>query len=127
MPSLTERRTGGNFVVSEAQGLRSRDEGVVAPGTALRSGQLTAKRDSDNTYITWNPTGTPPGAGQVRGLVYADSGATGTGTPAVRGAWIARDAEVNADEIDWNGATSAQVTAGTAALLALGIIPREGI
>ena len=127
MPSLTERRIGGNFVVSEASGLRSRDEGVIAPGTALRSAQLIARRDSDQTFITWNPTGTPPGGGQVRGLVWTDTGATGTGTPVTRGAFIARDAEVNADEIDYNGATAAQVTAGNAALAALGIILREGI
>jgi hypothetical protein len=127
MPSLTERRTGGNFVVSEASGLRSRAEGVVAPGTALRSGQLIAKRDSDNTFQSWNPTGTPPGAGQVRGIAWADTGPTGIGTPPTRFAYIAADAEVNADELDFNGATSGQTATGNAALLALGIIPREGI
>jgi hypothetical protein len=127
MPVLTEPIVGPNFIVSEANATRSRDEVTLVPGTAVRSGQLAARRDSDLKYQTWNPTGTPPGAGQVRGIFMYDSAATGTGTPSTRIAMLARDAEVNADELDYVGSTAGQVATGNAGLLALGIVPREGL
>lgn len=127
MATLTERLSGPNFLISEGNATVSREEVVIAPGTAVRSGQNAARRDSDGTYITWNPTGTPPGGGTIKGIFQDNYGSTGTGTPTVRGATIARQAEVNADEIDWNGATDAQKAAGTTQLINLGIIPREGL
>lgn len=127
MAVLTEKLSGPSFLISEANATRSREEVVIAPGTAVRSGQRAARRDSDGTFITWNPTGTPPGGGTVKGIFYDNYGPTGTGTPTVRGAIIARDAEVNGDELDNNGATAGQVATGDAGLLALGIIKREGL
>jgi hypothetical protein len=128
MPTvLRQRFTGPNFLVSEANGARSREEGQVAPGTAIRSATLLARRDSDQTLINYNPTGTPPGGGQIRGLAYDGVPATGTGTPATRIAYFARDIEYNEDEVDWNGASDAQKTAAKAQLATLGIIPREGL
>jgi hypothetical protein len=127
MPVLRERFGGPNFLISEANGNRSREEGVVVPGTALRSGTILAKRDTDQGLQNWNPTGTPPGAGTIKGLAYDGVPNTGTGTPSTRIAYFARDIEYNEDEIDWNGATDAQKTAAKASLANLGIIPREGL
>ena len=124
-----KRESSRNYegLVSEANGARSRDDVVIAPGTAPRPNTLAAKRDSDNTYINWNPTGTPPGGGTIKGLFTETVDNTGTGTPPTRTTVIARDAEWNTDQVDWNGATAAQQATATTQLANLGIILREGM
>ncbi len=61
------------------------------------------------------------GVQAAAGILVAATDATAGHTPAVI---VARDAEVNAAELGWNGQDSTAITAGKADLAALGIIAR---
>lgn len=123
----TETLGAGGFLASRATNTRSMDNVVVAPGTAVRVATLAARRDSDQTFINYNPTGTPPGGGQIRGVFYETTDQSGTGTPTKRTAMVARDAEVNKAEMDWNGLSTGQIAQAVTSLASLGIIVREGV
>lgn len=132
MPTLfTEGATTGSFIYSEANATRSRENVQVAPGTAVRVATLAARRSGDALYRNYNPAA-GDGTETLRGLFYDtydvdDNAGLQTGTPVVRGVIVARDAEVNREEIDWNGLTSGQITTAIASLASLGIIVREGV
>lgn len=124
MTTLTEGRHAGEFLVSEASGTRSRATGTVASGQNLVAGQvvmlsggnlvaMSGSLDSDGDLVN-----APEGV--IWGNVDATDGAI-AGVP-----YIARDAEVNGDELTYPDVTSdgdevAKVNAG---LAALGIIVR---
>lgn len=113
--SLAGTRTG-EFLLSEAGGERSRElirlpagQGVLAAGTLLKA---------DNTVAT-------NGAAAVKVLYGAVDTGTESAAPAVKGAAIARDAEVFGEKLVWaSGVTDDQKLLAALSLAESGIITR---
>lgn len=73
----------------------------------------------DKEFTEWNPTGTD-GSQFVAGILMKNTNATATDTATT--ALVRGPATVNVNDLTWkSGATAAQILAGRAALLALGI------
>jgi hypothetical protein len=103
------------FIVSEANGYRSREEATVAAGVApgLAAGAVLGRLANGN-YVAYDE-GAATGAEDVSGILFAP--AVGTIPATV----IVRDAEVNYKHLTVTG-TKATIVAG---LNALGIAVRE--
>jgi len=121
MATLTEDFHDGGFVVSEANGTRSREVVTLLAGQAYKAGTVLGKITASGKYTVYDPAnldGSETPAGVLRGAVDATA-ADAPGTALVR------DAEVNAAELEWfAGATANQKATGQAGLATLGIIAR---
>ena len=115
MTTLTEGRHAAEFLMSEANGMRSRENGTVASGENLVAGQLV--KASGANLVAYTDGSTPLGV-----LLY-NVDATGG---ALKAAYIARDAEVNVDMLTFPAENSDATvkTDAIAALKVLGIIAR---
>lgn len=126
--TLTEGPRNWGFVLSEAPGTRSRENGVVKSGRKLDAGTVL-QWDAGTvggkliafTAGSLDSNGVP--AIEVAGILGADCDATDADTAA---AYIARDAEVNLNNLTLPAETTAggQLDATTAGLALLGIIAR---
>ncbi|WP_024275970.1 head decoration protein [Hyphomicrobium sp. 802] len=123
MTTLTEGRHTAEYLLSEAEGHRSRDNikiasgaGVVDPGTVL--GKITAS----GKYVPHAPTATD-GSQTAVAINYARVDAT---TADVVAAAHTRDCEVRADALVLNVATDtdAEKAAVFASLASVGIVVR---
>jgi hypothetical protein len=124
-----EGRHPSEFIVSEANGRRSREAVTVAAGANLEPGTVVGRLTANGKVVAYNPTipqvegsPAPTGAETIYGiLIYPADAATADVTVAA----IARDAEVNGELIVWpNGFTSGQIATGKAGLEARNIIVR---
>lgn len=112
-------RTAG-YLISEANGHRSRDEGVLDAGVAARldAGTVLGVVTATGHYNIYNPANAD-GTETVAAILFED------GVAGDRRTLTTRDAEVKASELTWfEGATQNQIETGTAALAALGIVAR---
>ncbi len=123
MPNvLTEGRRTGEYIVSEANGHRSREQVTVAsgagdlePGTVL--GQITASKK----FVPYDPAAVD-GSETAAAILYAGVDATDADARAVT---TARDSEVNGHCLVWaDGVDAAGEAAGITDLAAAGIIVR---
>ncbi len=96
MTLKTEGFHAGHFLVSEAEGTRSRDVVTIAHGEVLAAGSVLAKNSSTGKYTHYNNDTTPINA--AVGILFANVDATAGDVKAVM---IARDAEVNLSELQW--------------------------
>lgn len=120
-PVLTETPHAGGFLISEAPGTRSREQITIAGGIGdLVAGQVISQR-ADGKWVDYDNAVSSNAGGAAEGILFADSPEEGEDREAVA---IVRDAEVNEAELDWGDNNTAGVTAGTAELLALGIVQR---
>lgn len=124
---LTEssRRTG-EYIISEAEHYRSRDEGVCAPGvdTTYEAGTVLGKITSSEKLVQWAP-GASDGSENVVGVLYEG---IVSGDPAIelKRAYTARDAQVKRVKLAWaDGLSPAEIQAGVDGLNALGIVVRD--
>lgn len=123
MPNpVTEGRHPAEFMLTEANGQRSRDNITIGqnqnfvPGTVL--GMVTAS----GQYVAHAP-GAADGSQNAAAIALYPA-LTGAGQ-TVKIAAITRAAEVNGNILTWaNGITAAQKTAAITALAAVGIIVR---
>ena len=120
MTILTEGRRTAEFLISEAGGYRSRDEGTVdATGGALEAGTVLGKITASGKFVR-HAAGASDGSENEAGVLYQ-----GIGAEEGQRTIIARDAEVQGAELTYeDGADAAQITTSNAALAALGIIVR---
>lgn len=117
MTTVHEGVHAGGFLVSEANGMRSREVIVVQQGEVLVAGQVLAKIGTK--YVAYDNDATGNAAA---GILFDGVDATDGDKRAVG---ILRDAEVNAAELEWGDDNDeADITAGVADLLALGIVLR---
>jgi hypothetical protein len=123
---LTEGRRRGGFLVSEAEGTRSREVGkFINSGSVdvtLPAGMVIGQLAADGSFVGYTNTGTL-GAQTAIGVLWDNvtipAGATISAT------YIARDAEVNAAELQYvAGDAAGDKTAALVDLRALGIISR---
>jgi hypothetical protein len=116
MTTFTEARRTGEYIISEANGTRSREAVVIASGSGvLQSGTVLGKVTATGEYGPYLNTDTTTGLGTAVAVLYAKVDATSVDVPATV---TARDAEV----------TEALLTgidaAGKVDLAAVGIIVR---
>lgn len=125
MTTLTEGMHAGEFILSEANGQRSREVATVASGQNLVAGQavqlsatklvaFTATLNTDGDVIT-----------APVGILFdnVDASSTGANADVTGCVYIARDAEVSLDKITIPTGTD-ENPAAIEALAALGIIAR---
>lgn len=121
MTILKDSRGAGHFILSEANGYRSRQRISVAAGQTLVSGQVIAKLTAGGAHVKLAPAAAD-GSQTVVGILFDDVVTTTEVTEAVS---FERDGEVNAADLVWPaGITENQKTAALAALAAKGVIAR---
>lgn len=128
MTPQTEGQYTGDWLRSEAQGSRSREEVTILAGSGsdrvLTSGMVLGKKTSGGKFLQLDPdanTGEEDAAGILLNDVTAPEGSD------VKAAIIARDAEVNGAGLTWPDDTDLDQDAAEAQLEALGIQVREGV
>lgn len=117
MTILTEGSRKAEFIISEANDWRSRDEAILTvPAAGVASGTIVG--------IAAGVATINPAAGDEAGIVFAPFPADQAGDyPATV---IVRDAEVSAKELTYlTGANAAAIEATNAVLAGLGIIVRQ--
>lgn len=120
MATLTEGRHAGEFIVSEANGARSREAMTIDAGS-LEAGTVLGRVTATGKYVALAP-GSEGGSEAAAGILYAAVDATAADAEGVA---IVRDAEVNGAELTWPaGISGSDKTAAVAALAALGVIVR---
>lgn len=111
----------GHYIVSEANGYRSREQVVIASGAGkLEPGAVLAKAASGE-FVPLAPAATD-GTQNAAAILFEGCDATAA---AARRTITARDSEVQAPALIWPAAiTASQKAAALAALAALGIVAR---
>lgn len=116
------------YLVSEANGTRSRDVVTLAQGHNCQPGTVLSKVTATGKYVPVDPTNgtgegeTPDGSHIAVVVLFAAVDATAGDKPAVI---TARDAEVEAAALIWPAAiTPTQKTAALGQLAAVGIVAR---
>lgn len=117
MTTLTEGNHTGEFIVSEANGNRSREEIVVVSGQNLGAGQVLGKITASGKYAAYDEAASD-GTETAVAVLYADVDASAADADGVA---IDKDAEVSAAKLVWGSADDA---AGAVDLLAAGIVAR---
>lgn len=118
--TLTEGRHTGEFILSEANGERSRENITIVSGQNLGAGAVLGKITSGGKYTAIDQAasdGSQTAAAVLIGAVDATSA-------DAAGAAIVRDAEVIGGNLDWGGQSPTEVTTGVTELAAVGIIVR---
>jgi len=112
----------GEFILSEANGARSRENITLAAGAGqLAPGTVLGAVAADGKHKPLNPSATD-GSESAAAVLYDHADASAAEVVA---AAIVRDAEVKADLLIWpDGITDAQKTTAIAQLQALGVIVR---
>lgn len=127
MAILTEGARKAEFMVSEANDWRSRDEGVVTvpANTTFAAGLVLGQQTSGLKFVRHDTDGTDDGRRTEAGILFAPL-VNDTGSAVDYDATIlVRDAEVNGSDLTYEaGADAAAITASNVALAALGIIVR---
>jgi len=116
MSELTEKGHAGGFIISEANGWRSRAVVTIAAGQNLNAGAVLGRLSGDGTYAVYDNDASD-GTQAAAAILLDDCDASDEAKEATV---IIRDAEVNGEELVWQSAD--EVTAGVADLLALGIV-----
>jgi len=120
MPYEEPARTG-EFLLSEAEGTRSRERVTVAQGHTLQPGTVLGVIAATGEYAPFDPTATD-GTETAAGVLYDAVDSTGGIVTAVA---LVRDAEIKDANLIWpTGITDAQKAAAAASLRGAGLILR---
>lgn len=121
MPKLTDSPGAGHFILSEANGYRSRQRVNFGPGQSIKAGQLYGVITASKLAVKLAP-GAADGSQTAAGIAFDDVQTT---TASVEGVGIERDAEVAQVRLIWDPAvTEPQKVAALAALAGKGVIAR---
>tara|TARA_R110000772_G_scaffold48089_4_gene109907 strand:+ start:86313 stop:86672 length:360 start_codon:yes stop_codon:yes gene_type:complete len=119
MSIVTESRHPGEHIVSEANGSRSREQGVLASGNNLPAGAVLGIVGGEYVALDQDAE---TGAEDASAILYAAVDATSADAACVV---HVRDCEVDGAALTWPSDIEAgEKTAAIAALSALGIIVR---
>ncbi len=122
MATLTEGRHAGEFVLSEASGVRSRETVTLAQSQTVVPGTVLGKVTASGEYGVLDP-GAADGLEAAAGVAFYGAATEAAETSPL--VIIARDAEVKQHCLEWPAdITEPQKTAAIAQLAALGIIIR---
>lgn len=139
MSIKTETPNRGEFLVSEANGYRSREARILASGENLPAGRVVGQITATQKYVELDPSASD-GSEIAAGILYDNVDASATGTNAdTEATFLVRDCEVRDgtgltndlstlfDSISWpSGITDPQKLTATNQLAGLGIILRTG-
>lgn len=122
-----EGKYAGEFILSEANGYRSREEVTLAEGENVKAGEVLGKVTASSKYVAWDPAASD-GSETIAGVSYAnvDASASGNGDEAIT--IVARDAEVDVGALtyaDEDSAGNGGKDNAVSQLADLGIIARE--
>lgn len=121
MTVKTEGYHAGHFMVSDANGRRSREEITIAEGQVLKAGAVLALNTDTGKYEAYSNDGTSVTAAAAA-ILWDNVDATDGDVQATA---IVRDAEVNLAELQFgDGEDTGDREAAIADLKALGIIAR---
>lgn len=121
MAELTEGKRTGEFIASEANGSRSRDVGTLISGQNLEAGTVLGTITASGKFTQFNQDAVD-GSEAASAVLFDNVDASTADTEAVV---IARDAEVNGNDIIWpSDILEAEQTAAEAELKALDILVR---
>lgn len=121
MDRLIETGVGPEFLLSEANGSRSRENIIIAASQTLKAGAVLGRVTVGGQYVIHDP-GASNGSQNAAAILY-DAVTTGVGETA-DAVGITRDAEVIGARLTWDDHTAPQKTAAIAQLAAIGIIVR---
>lgn len=128
MTELTEGKHTGGFILSEADGRRSRDEVTVTVpvATTYSPGLVLGKLTATGLYVPYDNAGSD-GEEAAAGILYGELVNADATYPAdMQATIINQDAEVRKADLQWDaGQDDAAKTAAYADLLALGIKVRD--
>ena len=118
----------GNYLVSEANGTRSREVVTIAQGHHLLPGTVLGQVTATGKYVPVNPSNgtgegeTPDGSQTAVAVLFAEVDSTAAEKPGVI---TARDTEVAAHALVWPaGISTPHQTAALGQLAAVGIVAR---
>lgn len=114
MTTLTELTHAGGFIISEANGNRSRDNVTILSGQDLEAGAVLGKKTSGGKYVAYD-SNAGTGEQTAIAILIAKCDATAGDTEA---AVISGDAEVNGNELVYQTSSPAQDESGAATDLA---------
>lgn len=117
---LVEKAHRGCFIVSEANGSRSREEINLIKGQNLQVGTILGKITESGEYTQYNSTATN-GSQTVAGILYDNINATEEDRKAVV---IIRDAEIAKDKLIYPDDSDDTKNKANEELKALGLIIR---
>ncbi|MEM5541762.1 head decoration protein [Sulfitobacter sp. AS92] len=124
MPTLNEdiHNRPGQYLVSEASGMRSREQGIIASGSGvLKAGAVLGMVTASSKLVPYDPAGVD-GSETAVGILFEGCDAT---SADVRRTYTVRDAEVHAEMLTFaNGTTDNEKSTAMTALAARGIIGR---
>lgn len=123
MTLLTEGQHRAEFFVSESNGHRSREEGVLAllPVNDLQAGAVLGQVTASGEYAELNPALTD-GTENAAAILWDNTDAT---VASQRITVLVRDCEVNLSELQFNATLiQAEIDTAVAQLSTLGIIAR---
>ena len=126
MTTFTEGRHAAEFVLSEAEGTRSRDTVTLHGGFTgaglLKAGTVLGKITSGSKYAASPASGSDGSQTAIAVLIYPADISAGD----VQAAVISRDAEVNGDCLEYEATVDqdSEKTAKATQLAAVGIIVR---
>ena len=121
MPILKDSPGAGHFILSEANGYRSRQRVNFGPGQTIKAGQLYGVITASKLAVELAP-GAADGSQTAAGIAFDDVVTT---TASVEGVGIERDAEVAQVRLIWDPAvTEPQKVAALATLAGKGVIAR---
>ncbi len=116
----TETAHAGEFILSEANGRRSREKVTIETPENLAAGMVVGLETASGKYHAYD-NGAADGTEVAAGVLFD---AVDASAADAEGVIVARDAEVKASDLNWNGQGATPITDGTADLAALGIILR---
>lgn len=121
MTILTEGNRKAEFLVSEANDYRARDEATVTVATGGDvAGTVLGKITATGKFVR-HDAGAGDGSEVAVAVLFANHTTAGDTTATI----IARDAEVNGEKLTYAvGADAAAITATNAALASVGIVVR---
>jgi hypothetical protein len=119
MSTLTKGPNDMAFVISEANGFRSRENAVVTAAAALEPGSVLGKITASGKYVLHNPAAADGSQAAAGILGFA------LGIGEENRAVIVRDAEVDATKLTYlTGMSAPNIALAVADLLALGVVVR---
>lgn len=118
MPSQTESKHAGEFLITDSPGTIAHEEVTIVSGQNLKAGDVLGKITASGKYSIYSDADSPAGVGVAVGILYDDVDASGGDKI---GAIIVGPCEVDGDLLGWGGQAAGAITNGIADLKTVNI------
>lgn len=118
---MEESKYTGEFIISEANGTRSRETGTLLSGESVVAGELLGKITLSGKYVAYDNTKSD-GSQTIAGIAFDNTDATGGDISGI--VIIVRDAEVRGSDLIYNTTVSGEITTAKTGLKTLRLIVR---